>query len=181
LCRFNRSRTIAFFNRSAGRPKPQQTECRRHGLRRRRHSFDLQSLSSWLSVGWETASGEFYDPTAWTAAIQTYLRERFGGVRYGKNYRPTYALVSSQDKEVIVKVNDVGPLEPGRVIDLNETMHYFDPDMQRGLIPITITQLRGVDWLPGPVAERQLIGVAGLQYVRVRLAGLGKVLGIFDL
>ena len=51
LCRFNRSRTIAFFNRSAGRPKPQQTECRRHGLRRRRHSFDLQSLSSWLSVG----------------------------------------------------------------------------------------------------------------------------------
>jgi rare lipoprotein A (peptidoglycan hydrolase) len=89
---------------------------------------------------------------------------------------------TSQDKEVIVKVNDVGPLEPGRVIDLNEqTMRYFDPDMQRGLIPITITPLRGVDWLPGPVPEQQLIGVAGLQYVRMRLAGLGKVLGICDL
>jgi rare lipoprotein A len=134
------------------------------------------------SGGRETASGEFYDPTAWTAAIQTNLRERFGGVRYGKNYRPTYALVSSQDKEVIVKVNDVGPLEPGRVVDLNEqTMRYFDPDMQRGLIPITITPLRGVDWLPGPVPEQQLIGVAGLQYVRMRLVGLGKVLGICDL
>ena len=134
------------------------------------------------SGGRETASGELYDPAAWTAAIQTNLRERFGGVRYGKNYRPTYALISSQDKEVIVKVNDVGPLKPGRVIDLNEqTMRYFDPDLQRELVPITITPLRGADWLPGPVAEQQLIGVAGLQYVRMRLAGLGKVLGICDL
>jgi rare lipoprotein A len=72
------------------------------------------------SGGRETASGELYDQAAWTAAIQTNLRERFGGVHYGKNYRPTYALVSSQDKQVIVKINDVGPLEPGRVIDLNE-------------------------------------------------------------
>jgi len=134
------------------------------------------------SGGRETASGELYDPAAWTAAIQTNLRERFGGVRYGKNYRPTYALVSSQDKEVIVKVNDVGPLKPGRVIDLNEqTMRYFDPDKQRGLIPIAITPLRGADWLPGPVAEQQLMSVAGLQYVRMRLSGLGKVLGICDL
>ena len=134
------------------------------------------------SGGRETASGELYDSIAWTAAIQTNLRERFSGVRYGKNYRPTYALVSSQDKQVIVKVNDVGPLEPGRVIDLNEqTMRYFDPDMQRGLIPIAITPMRGADWLPGPVAEQQLMSVAGLQYVRMRLAGLGKVLGICDL
>src|ERR1700684_746730 len=44
------------------------------------------------SGGTETASGEPYDPTAWTAAIQTDLREKFGGVRYGKDYRPTYAL-----------------------------------------------------------------------------------------
>jgi rare lipoprotein A len=132
--------------------------------------------------GRETASGELYDPTAWTAAIQTNLRERFGGVRYGKDYRPTYALVSSQDKQVIVKVNDVGPLEPGRVVDLNEqTMRYFDPDMRRGLIPIAITRLRGADRLPGPVEEQQLMSVAGLQYVRMRLAGLGKVLGICDL
>jgi rare lipoprotein A len=33
------------------------------------------------SGGRETASGEPYDPTAWTAAIQTTLRETFGGVR----------------------------------------------------------------------------------------------------
>jgi rare lipoprotein A len=40
--------------------------------------------------GPETASGERYDPSAWTAAIQTGLREKFGGVHGG---RARYALV----------------------------------------------------------------------------------------
>ena len=33
--------------------------------------------------GPEAASGERYDPSAWTAAIQTGLREKFGGVTLG--------------------------------------------------------------------------------------------------
>jgi rare lipoprotein A len=104
--------------------------------------------------GPETASGERYDPSAWTAAIQTDLREKFGGVRYGKDYRPAYALVASAHKKVIVKINDVGPLEPGRVMDFNEqTMRYFDPSLQRGLIHIKITPLAGNGWSAGPVAE----------------------------
>ncbi len=31
-----------------------------------------------------TASGELYDSIGWTAAIQTELRENFGGVHYGR-------------------------------------------------------------------------------------------------
>jgi Domain of unknown function DUF488 len=54
------------------------------------------------------------DPIAWTAAIQTDLRETFGGVRHGKDYRPAYALVEVANKRVIIKINDVGPLKPGR-------------------------------------------------------------------
>jgi rare lipoprotein A len=104
--------------------------------------------------GPETASGERYDPDAWTAAIQTDLRAMFGGVHYGKDYRPAYALVASADKKVIVKINDVGPLEPGRVIDFNEqTMRYFDPTLQQGLIRIKVTPLFGDGWAPGPIAE----------------------------
>jgi rare lipoprotein A len=107
----------------------------------------------WREGGKNTASGERYDPAAWTAAIKTSLRDKFGGVHYGKDYRPVYALVESADKQVIVKINDVGPLTPGRVIDLNErTMHYFDPTLERGLIrSVKVTPLLGTYWTPGPV------------------------------
>jgi len=105
--------------------------------------------------GAETASGERYDPNAWTAAIQTELRDVFGGVRFGKDYRPCFALIATADKQAIIKINDVGPLEPGRVIDLNEqTMRYFDPTFERGLIPhVTVTPLRGDGWLTGPLPQ----------------------------
>jgi peptidoglycan lytic transglycosylase len=111
--------------------------------------------------GIETASGELYDPAAWTAAIQTDLREDFGGVRYGKDYRPAYALIESTGKRVIVKINDVGPLKPGRIIDLNQqVMYYFDPSLRRGLVAdITITPLPGDDWVAGPVERRPLMSV----------------------
>jgi rare lipoprotein A len=106
----------------------------------------------------QTASGEPYDPSAWTAAIQIGLRERFGGVRYGKLYQPAFALIESGDKRVIVKINDVGPLKPGRVVDLNErSMRYFDPTLERGLVPdIRITALPGEGWTPGPVGGVEL-------------------------
>jgi peptidoglycan lytic transglycosylase len=103
--------------------------------------------------GIETASGELYDRMAWTAAIQTNLREAFGGIHYGKDYRPTYALVEIAEKRVIIKINDVGPLKPGRVIDFNEqTMRYFDPTLQRGIIhSVKVTPLPGDGWATGPI------------------------------
>jgi rare lipoprotein A len=114
--------------------------------------------------GIETASGELYNPAAWTAAIQTELRGAFGGVGYGKDYRPAYALIESGGKQVIVKINDVGPLEPGRIIDFNQqTMYYFDPSLQRGLVSdIMITPLPGEGWVPGPVQGRLLISRANV-------------------
>jgi rare lipoprotein A len=103
--------------------------------------------------GAKTASGELYDPIAWTAAIQTDLRETFGGVRHGQDYRPAYALVEVDNKRAIIKINDVGPLKPGRVIDFNkQTMRYFDPTLQRGLVhSVKITLLPGDRWEPGPI------------------------------
>jgi rare lipoprotein A len=105
--------------------------------------------------GKETASGEPYDPTEWTAAIQTDFREKFGGVSYGRQYLPAYALVEGVDKKAIIKINDVGPLKPGRVIDFNEqTMRYFDPTLKLGLIPgVIITPLIGDDWPTGPIEQ----------------------------
>ena len=109
--------------------------------------------------GIRTASGELYDPSAWTAAIQTGLRSQFGGVRYGRLYQPAYALVASGEKQLIVKINDIGPLKTGRVLDLNErSMRYFDPFLAQGLIQdVRITMLPGEDWTPGPVGEAYAI------------------------
>lgn len=103
--------------------------------------------------GKETASGEQYDPTAWTAAIQTNLRDEFRGVRYGKDYQNSFALVESADKKAIIKINDVGPLTPGRIIDLNEqTMRYFDPTFTLGVVQsVKVTPLFGNDWSTGPI------------------------------
>jgi rare lipoprotein A len=102
--------------------------------------------------GVDTASGERHDSSAWAAAIKTNLRKEFGGVRYGA--RPKYALVEGAGKKAIIKINDVGPLTPGRIIDFNErTMRYFDPGLRRGVIDgVRVTPLSGDDWTPGPVA-----------------------------
>jgi rare lipoprotein A len=105
--------------------------------------------------GMETASGETYDADAWTAAIQIDLRDAFGGVRYGRNYRPAFALVECGRKRAIVRINDVGPLMPGRIIDLNaRAMRYFDPTLELGLIRNTVvTPLPGDGWVTGPVDD----------------------------
>jgi rare lipoprotein A len=105
----------------------------------------------WREGGPNTASGERYDPSVWAAAIKTSLRQKFGGVQYGE--RPNYALVEAVGKKVIVKINDVGPLTPGRIIDLNErAMRYFDPSLQLGVIyDVVVRPLFGDSWIPGPV------------------------------
>jgi rare lipoprotein A len=104
----------------------------------------------WREGGPNTASGERYDPSVWAAAIKTSLRQKFGGVQYGA--RPKYALVEAVGKKVIVKINDVGPLTPGRIIDLNErAMRYFDPSLQLGVIySVIVRPLSGDYWIPGP-------------------------------
>jgi rare lipoprotein A len=106
----------------------------------------------------ETASGEQYDPGKWTAAIQIDLRDAFGGVGFGADYRAVYALVESGEKCMIVKINDVGPLKPGRVIDLSErAMRYFDETLLVGLVPdVKVTLLPDGNWMPGPVASDPL-------------------------
>jgi rare lipoprotein A len=79
------------------------------------------------------------------------LRQKFGGVQFGA--RPKYALVEAIGKKIIVKINDVGPLTPGRIIDLNErAMRYFDPSLQLGVIySVIVRPLVGDYWIPGPV------------------------------
>ncbi len=113
--------------------------------------------------GSETASGETYNPEAWTAAIQMDLRSAFGGVRYRRNYRPAFALVIAGEKYAIIRINDVGPLLPGRVIDLNaRAMRYFANGSEQALLPeVRIRPLSGERWQVGPFEGGPAIGMAG--------------------
>jgi rare lipoprotein A len=69
------------------------------------------------------------DARFWAAAIQTDLREMFGGVRHSS--RASYALVEGTNKKAIIKINDVGPLVPGRVIDSNNALLRSHPAPRR--------------------------------------------------
>jgi rare lipoprotein A len=115
------------------------------------------------SGGRMTASGEPYEANGWAAAIQIQLRAAFNGVRYGRTYRPSFALVTSGEKSLVVKINDVGPLLPGRVIDLTErAMRYFDASLQIGVLPaIALTPLKGEHWRTGPVEGGLALSMAG--------------------
>jgi rare lipoprotein A len=107
----------------------------------------------WQTGGMETASGATYNPNAFSAAIQTSLRDRFGGVKYGQP--ATNALVEAPGgQQAVVGVNDVGPLVQNRVIDLSTpAMKYFNPfaTPNSGLMPnMRVTPYYG-GAPPGPV------------------------------
>lgn len=106
-----------------------------------------------------TASGEQYDRNAYTAAAQLEIRNRFGGIRYGRLYQPAYGLGEYRGKKIIVRFNDVGPLKPGRKFDLSRAaMVYFDTTLEKGLLPnFKMTPLpMGRTYPKGPVTDQEL-------------------------
>lgn len=121
----------------------------------------IVGIASFYDYPQETASGETYDPKAFTAAAQLDLRERFGGIRFGKLYRPAYAIAEYGGKKLIIKLNDVGPLLPGRTFDLSRAaMEYFD-GVDKGLLEgFKVTPLPlGPLYATGPVTDADLIAL----------------------
>ncbi len=118
----------------------------------------IVGAASFYDIAGETASGEQYDPNAFTAAAQLAIRDRFGGIRFGRLYRDAFAVAEYGGKKLILKVNDVGPLRPGRKFDLSRAaMEYFD-GMEKGVLEdlkVTVLPL-GQQFAPGPVTDEQL-------------------------
>ncbi len=114
--------------------------------------------ASFYDIPGETASGEQYDPKAFTAAVQLDIRDKFGGIKFGSLYRVAFALAEYSGKKLILKFNDVGPLRPGRKFDLSRAaMEYFD-GIEKGVLPelkVTVLPI-GQGYTPGPVTEEEL-------------------------
>jgi hypothetical protein len=121
----------------------------------------IVGIASFYDDPQQTASGEPYDPEAFTAAAQLKIRDKFGGIRFGRLYQPAYAVAEYENKKIIVKFNDVGPLRPGRKFDLSRAaMAYFD-GLEKGLLPdLKVTPLPlGQNYVPGPVTDAQLLAL----------------------
>lgn len=153
--------------------------------------YTLKGAASWYQpgVGWkggggQTASGEMYDPNAYTAAIQMGYRGVAGGVRYGKNYQEQWADVTdpATGKTLRVKINDVMPYNKGgRIIDLNRAAaEYFD-SVGKGVIPdVTVKLLPPAPpgtYSGGPVAksEQQAEPIRFPSLVAPDIGGLPKM------
>ena len=134
----------------------------------RRITLDVKhtivGIASFYDFPQKTASGESYDRDAFTAAAQLKLRDRFGGIKFGRLYRPAYGLGEWEGKKIILRFNDVGPLRPGRTVDLSRAaMAYFAP-LNKGLLhDFKVTPLPiGETYPEGPVTDLQLasLGIA---------------------
>jgi rare lipoprotein A len=118
----------------------------------------IVGIASFYDDPGETASGEQYDPNAFTAAAQLRIRGEFGGIKFGRLYQAAYGVGEYEGKKIILKFNDVGPLKPGRKFDLSRAaMTYFD-GLEKGLLPgFKVTPLPlGPAYPAGPITDEQL-------------------------
>ena len=127
-------------------------------------------IASFYDDPQKTASGEPFDPEAFTAAAQLEIRDKFGGIRFGRLYQPAFAVAEYESKKLILKFNDVGPLRPGRKFDLSRAAMAYFGGLEKGLLPdFKVTPLPlGKMYVPGPVTDEQLaalgIGDAGPEF-----------------
>ncbi len=141
--------------RSGGPNKPYEVLGRRYVPMTGDEPLAESGLASWYGAkfhGRPTASGEPYDMYAMTAAHKTMPLPSYARVRNPANGR-----------EVIVRVNDRGPFESGRVIDLSYTAA-LKLGVLNGVAPVQVQRLtfddiRSGGWQapPPPAAPRPVI------------------------
>lgn len=118
--------------RSGGPNKPYEVLGRRYAPMTGDEPLNESGLASWYGNkfhGRQTASGETYDMYAMTAAHKTMPLPSYARVRNPANGR-----------EIIVRVNDRGPFEAGRVIDLSYTAA-LKLGVLNGVAPVQVQRL----------------------------------------
>jgi rare lipoprotein A len=118
--------------RNGGPNKPYEVLGRRYVPMNSDEPLSESGLASWYGRkfhGRPTASGETYDMYAMTAAHKTMPLPSYARVRNPANGR-----------EVVVRVNDRGPFEAGRVIDLSYTAA-LKLGVLNGVAPVQVQRL----------------------------------------
>jgi rare lipoprotein A len=118
--------------RVGGANKPYQMQGRTYVPETRDVPFRERGLASWYGRkfhGKMTSSGEPYDMYAMTAAHPTLPIPSYARIRNPANGR-----------EVIVRINDRGPFDSGRIVDLSYTAA-LKLDLLRGVAPVELERI----------------------------------------
>jgi rare lipoprotein A (peptidoglycan hydrolase) len=102
---------------------------------KRESRFSSHVVASWYGPGYEgrrTASGETFDPNDFSAASRT--------LPLGSIVRVTNI---QNGRSVIVRINDRGPVTPGRSIDLSPPAARKIGLTNKGIDRVKITRIRG--------------------------------------
>ena len=97
----------------SGNPEFYEVSGKRYYVQRKRRGYVERGLASWYGKpfhGRQTSSGEIYNMHAMSAAHKTLPL-------------PTYARVTNVEngRSIVVRINDRGPFDDARVIDLSQT------------------------------------------------------------
>jgi rare lipoprotein A len=105
----------------------------RESVRKREDPFSTRVVASWYGPGYEgrrTANGENFNPNDFTAASRTLPLGSIVRVTNLKNGR-----------SVIVRINDRGPVAPGRSIDLSSAAAQRIGLTRNGVGRVRVTRL----------------------------------------
>jgi hypothetical protein len=115
------------------------------------------------------ATGGQFDPASYAGALQLDLAKTFH-TGYGQK-ATGYALVEVNGRKLIIKVNDNGPLRPGRILDgTPATMNYlvsgadYDSTLHNNLLTnVKVTLLQG-EYTTGPVTGATTPAITQVDY-----------------
>jgi len=113
-------------------------------------------LPGWRTGGGTLATGGPYNPNSYDAALQLNLAKQYG-CGYGSRAICHAVVQAPNGHAMVVRINDNGPLVPGRVIDLNEkSMQYLSGGTMgrnSGIVKnVTVTLLCGIEGMAlGPL------------------------------
>jgi len=123
-------------------------------------------LPGWRTGGGTLATGGPYNPNSYDAALQLNLAKQYR-CGYGSRAVCHAVVQATNGRAMVVRINDNGPLVPGRVIDLNEkSMQYLSGGTMgrnSGIVKnVTVTLLCGIEEMAlGPLDQGEREAWAG--------------------
>jgi rare lipoprotein A len=133
---------------SRGGNRDYQVRGKHYQVLKSAENFEQKGTASWYGKkfhGHLTSNGEVYDMYAMSAAHKNLPL-------------PTYAQITnlSNNKSVIVRINDRGPFHQSRVIDLSYSAAYKLDMLKTGTAPVSIKAINHFDTSATPAPDQRL-------------------------